>query len=123
MKHLSSFMRGCSVALLMLLWLAGPAARAQAPAWQSAVLVGSPLYYGVTAMTTDASGNVLLAGTFSGTLLLGGFSLVSAGGDDVFIAKWSPASNTYAWAQRLGGTGDEANPSLVVSGASVYVSG
>ncbi|APR82564.1 Hypothetical protein A7982_07913 [Minicystis rosea] len=41
-------------------------------------------------MAVDDKGNVFLAGDFYGSVNLGGGSLVSAGGNDVFVAKLSP---------------------------------
>ncbi|GAB3582069.1 hypothetical protein GCM10027345_25690 [Hymenobacter daeguensis] len=71
----------------------------------------------------DASGNVYVTGLFTGTLTLGPTTLVSAGGNDVFVAKWSEASNGFLWAQRAGGTGDDQPYALALNGASVYVTG
>lgn len=42
------------------------------------------------AVAADATGNVLLAGNFQGTIDLGGGPLVSEGGYDVVIAKFAP---------------------------------
>jgi hypothetical protein len=39
------------------------------------------------AIAADADGNVLVAGTFQGTVELGGPTMTSAGGDDLFVAK------------------------------------
>ena len=42
-------------------------------------------------VAADASSNILMAGDFSGSLDFGGgLSLTSAGGSDVFVAKFSP---------------------------------
>ena len=123
MKHFSSLLRGgFSAALLLLLWLVGPAARAQAPAWQSAIITLGGYSY-VQATTTDVDGNVYLAGTFSGTLSLGSLTLVAAGGDDIFVAKWNSSRNAFAWAQQAGGTGYEQATGIAVSGTSVYIGG
>ncbi|MGY3088172.1 hypothetical protein ACVWYF_001205 [Hymenobacter sp. UYAg731] len=106
MKHFSSLLRGSlSAALLVLLWLAGPAARAQAPAWQMAVAVNQTFNTGsrTQAIATDASGNVFVTGSFSGTTSFGSIDLMSNGGTDVFIAKWSPITSDFVWAQRAGG--------------------
>ena len=64
-----------------------------------------------------------LAGVFANTVVLGGTTLTSRGGSDVFVAKFNPASNRFVWAQRAGGTGDDGATALVVSGTSVYVAG
>jgi hypothetical protein len=111
--------------------LAGPLARAQAPDWQSAYLVGGNAYSQIKAIATDASGNVYLAGSFSNaTFTLGTITLtnaVTSGSTvgmsrDAFVAKWSPVTRTFVWAQRAGGTTDrDAATALAVSGTSVYV--
>lgn len=111
--------------------LAGPLARAQAPDWQTAYLAGGNAYSQVTAIATDASGNVYLAGSFSNaTFTLGTITLtnaVTSGSTvgmsrDAFVAKWSPITRTFVWAQRAGGTTDrDAATALVVSGTGIYV--
>jgi hypothetical protein len=62
---------------------------------------GYAVSYGIA---TDDSGNVFLAGEFSGTLYSASGSLTSAGGSDIVIAKYSPAGSRLWW-RSLGGTG------------------
>lgn len=50
----------------------------------------------------DKSGNILLSGVFSNTLTIGGTVLVSAGLEDVFIAKYN-STGEHVWAKRAGG--------------------
>ncbi|MDO7850551.1 T9SS type A sorting domain-containing protein [Hymenobacter convexus] len=97
-------------------------AHAQAPAWQTAVALNGAAST-VKATTTDANGDVYVAGPFTGTVGFGTASLTSAGGVDVFVAKWSRASASFVWAQRAGGTGDESATAVAVSSAGVYVAG
>ncbi|WP_210516964.1 T9SS type A sorting domain-containing protein [Hymenobacter terricola] len=127
MKHLSSLMRGGPAAglLLTLLWLAGPAARAQAPAWQMAVAVNQTLGTSseVQAMVADANGNVFVAGNFTGTTSFGNIDLTSVGGSDIFIARWSPVTGSFTWAQRAGGTANDYAGAIAVSGGGIYVAG
>lgn len=54
-----------------------------------------------TAVACDASGNVVVAGYFSGNVNFGGGTLTSAGSRDVFVAKFDPAGN-HLWSQRFG---------------------
>jgi hypothetical protein len=111
--------------LLFSLLLPGPAAHAQAPAWQMAVATDQAGSYfsQVGATATDASGNVYVAGRFAGTVQFGSSTLTSAGVVDVFVAKWSPATRSFVWAQRAGGAGFDHATALAVNGTSVYLTG
>jgi hypothetical protein len=53
----------------------------------------------------DNSGNVYVAGTFSGSLIIGTNQFVSAGGTDIFIAKLNPSGEPI-WSMVAGGTND-----------------
>lgn len=95
----------------------------------------------MSATATDANGNVYIAGSFIGTITLGSVTLTSSSGyylgylsypPDGFVAKWVPASGTFAWVKRM--TNDAFYPTgyfdyrlrierLVVSGTSVYLCG
>jgi hypothetical protein len=65
---------------------------------------GSDIAYGVT---VDGGGNVLVAGSFQNTIDFGSGALTSAGGADMFVAKYAPAG-TPTWSKRFGGTTEEA---------------
>ncbi|MGI4875529.1 MAG: beta strand repeat-containing protein [Janthinobacterium lividum] len=91
------------------------------PAWQSVNVAASYSY--ISWAQPDASGNVVVAGSFSGTLTLGGTTLTSAGGTDLFVAKYNPGINAYVWAQRAGSTLNDSVYGLVVNGSSLYVAG
>src|SRR5439155_25059398 len=56
------------------------------------------------AVAADSRGNLVVAGYFQGTADFGGGPLTSAGGFDIFVAKFSP-TGTYLWGKRYGGTG------------------
>ena len=76
----------------------------------------------VRAVRTDAANNVLLAGTFNGTLNLGGADLVSSG-TEIFVAKLSP-SGAHVWSQRFGDAAYQAAYGLAVDGnGAVIVTG
>ena len=75
----------------------------------------------------DGSGNVVLTGIFQGTVdfdpSANTSTLTSAGGNDIFIAKYS-SSGTYVWAKGMGGTGTDQGTSLVLDGSgNVFVTG
>ncbi len=61
---------------------------------------GTATDYGL-ALAADSTGNILATGIFSGVADFGGVTLTSAGGYDVFVAKYS-ASGTVIWARRYG---------------------
>jgi Beta-propeller repeat len=61
----------------------------------------------------DATGNVLIAGSFEGSINLGGVTLDSAGNKDVFLAKLGSTGN-LTWQKRFGDPNDQ-----VVTGFAV----
>ncbi|WP_156176078.1 T9SS type A sorting domain-containing protein [Hymenobacter terrenus] len=72
---------------------------------------------------TDADGNIYIAGRFVGSATFGSTVLTSAGDFDAFVAKWSPATNSFVWAQRVGGAGRDEATAVAVSGTNVYLAG
>jgi hypothetical protein len=52
-------------------------------------------------VSVDASGNVLVGGRFTGVASMGGSSLVSAGGTDIYVAKYTSAGS-HVWSRRYG---------------------
>jgi hypothetical protein len=73
-------------------------------------------------------GSAFAVGSFEGTAVFGAgdpgeTALASAGGTDVFVARWG-ADGHLAWAVRAGGTGDDAAAEVRVLGdGSVFVAG
>ncbi|HEY4329457.1 MAG TPA: hypothetical protein VGN88_06955, partial [Phycisphaerae bacterium] len=64
----------------------------------------------------DSHDNILLTGSFSGTLDVdpgaGVFNLTSAGGSDAMVAKYDPNGN-FVWAKSFGGSGDDTSAKIV----------
>lgn len=54
-----------------------------------------------TTATVDQVGNVLVTGYFQGTVDFGAGPLISAGGFDIFLAKFDPNGN-HLWSKRFG---------------------
>ncbi len=76
-----------------------------------------------SSVATDPSGNIIVAGSFSATLNLGGADLVSAGGYDIFVAKYN-AAGAHQWSQRFGSSGTDAGYSVATDASgNVFVTG
>ena len=75
-------------------------------------------------IVTDASGNSYATGDFKGTATIGSSVLVSAGQNDAFVTRISPAG-TVAWALDVGGTGSDAGFGVTLdrTGGNVYATG
>jgi hypothetical protein len=65
---------------------------------------------------TDAAGNLYLAGNFEQTYDPGSGSLVSSGGSDVFVAKYTPEL-VPLWGRAIGTAADEFFADLAVDGS------
>ncbi|MBW6513259.1 MAG: hypothetical protein K0B87_00665 [Candidatus Syntrophosphaera sp.] len=97
--------------------------------WSSTgVPVGGVFFpdYGLSTGLTvavDSAGKALVAGSFSGSVDFGGHLLTSAGGDDIFVIKLTPAG-VVEWARRAGGEGNDQAISLAIDSTdAVYVTG
>jgi hypothetical protein len=74
-------------------------------------------------ITSDASGNVLVAGDFEGGLDLGGGLLTSAGDRDVFVVKLDPDGH-HSWSKRFGDHLDQVAVSIAADASgNVLVAG
>jgi hypothetical protein len=96
-------------------------------AYQWAQRFGSTIDdYGYS-VAVDQSDNVLLAGFFNGSVSFGGTTLVSGGGADGFIAKFS-STGGHLWSRNMGGIGSDtansiacdANGNVLVTGSYTY---
>jgi hypothetical protein len=79
------------------------------------------------AIAIDASGNVYITGTFSGTVDfdpgVGTFNLTSAGGSGIFISKLDDSGN-FVWAKAMSGTVDGYSYSIALDASgNVYIAG
>lgn len=74
-------------------------------------------------VAVDNSGNIFVTGHFTQTADFGGNQLTSAGGSDIFVAKYT-ASGAHLWSQSYGTTGaDYAHGVAVDLSGNVYVTG
>jgi len=77
----------------------------------------------VSSIALDASGNIFLGGSFTGTGNFGGASLINKGQADAFLAKYDSQGNPQ-WALSFGGTsGDVINKIAVDSQGNVIITG
>jgi Secretion system C-terminal sorting domain len=83
----------------------------------------------VRELNLDYTYNILLTGTFLGTVdfnpdIIGSYTLTSAGGRDVFVCKLDTGGN-FIWAKQIGGTGvyQDGNSIDVDGIGDVYVTG
>ena len=66
------------------------------------------------AVAVDSNGDVAIVGDFQGSLNLGGTTLVSAGGYDVFVAKYSGSTGAHLWSRSGGGLGADSGKGVAV---------
>jgi len=96
---------------------------AQGYAWAKGLGGGS--YEAGNDIAADKAGNVYITGYYqSSTMDFGGIAtLTSAGGDDVFLAKYDAGGNPL-WAKSIGGSGAESGNGVAADGAgNVYITG
>lgn len=81
-------------------------------------------YNFVNAIAVDGASNIVVAGSFMGSVNMGSTTLVSNGYSDIFIAKLD-ASGNYWWAKSIGNTWDsERATRLTIDAANnLYVGG
>jgi hypothetical protein len=76
-----------------------------------------------TAVTTDASGNIIVTGAYQGSVNFGGAALTSAGGNDIFLAKFN-AAGEHVWSKSFGGGKDQSGRAVTTDPlGNVYVTG
>jgi len=77
-----------------------------------------------SSITTDASGNVYVTGSFqSDTITFDAITLINNGSTDMFIAKYDANGNTV-WAKSAGGSSSDHSSSITTDASgNVYVTG
>jgi len=70
--------------------------------WQK-LIPGSTEWDSAQAVVFDASGNIITGGNFTNAITICGANMVSAGGEDGWLAKFD-TNSTCLWAKRIGGT-------------------
>jgi hypothetical protein len=85
--------------------------------WTKLLVTGNP-----KALAGDAAGNVVVAGTYAGSLDVGNGATISKGGYDIFAAKLSDKGSVL-WSKSFGDAGDQdaAGVALTAGGDPVFV--
>ncbi len=73
-------------------------------------------------IATDSAGNTVVVGSFDGAIDLGGGTLTTAGGNDIFIARYL-ASGAHDWSFRYGGGATDLAYAVAMDGAEPVVVG
>ncbi len=79
--------------------------------WEWTKTAGGPALDKVTGVAMDLTGNVFICGYFDSTIAFDSTKLISAGGTDVFIAKYD-ADGILLWAKQVGGQNDDFASSI-----------
>lgn len=96
---------------------------ADLPAVDWATRHGGPTDDRGLSIAVAPNGDLVMAGTFTGTMNLGGAPMGSAGGADAWVARYS-AAGTFRWSTKLGGIGADLAAGVAVDpNGDVYVVG
>jgi hypothetical protein len=77
----------------------------------------------VNKVAVDGSGGPVVTGYFNASVDFGGGMLTSAGGKDIFVARYS-SNGSHVWSKRMGGSLDDIAKSVAVDGGgNVVVTG
>ncbi|MEI7980490.1 MAG: SBBP repeat-containing protein [Bacteroidota bacterium] len=90
--------------------------------WLKKIGDGQNYVFG-NSVATDNSSNVIVSGIFTASLTIGTHTLIDAGWDDTFIAKFDGNGNVI-WAQRAGGDNTEYCGFASIDGSNnIYLTG
>lgn len=111
---------------LLLLCIANLNSFAQSPNWQWAKSVGGTYNNEAKSVTTDATGNVYVAGIFKNTSITFGSTTLTnttTNKEDIFIVKYDATGNVI-WAKNAGGTNSDHAQSIITDASgNIYVAG
>jgi beta-propeller repeat-containing protein len=118
-----TFYCSLKLALAILFLIAAPAQAEPAPHWtQAARFGGSGTDIGA-AIRISRHGDRYVTGSFSTVATFGGKTLTSAGGSDIFLAKYARGGQLL-WLVQAGGSGDDAANDLSLDEVgNIYVTG
>jgi hypothetical protein len=98
---------------------------AQVPDWVWAKSGSGGGHDVVTAVATDASGNVYATGSFTDSIVFGSFTLtnIDTSRSDIFVVKYNSSGNLI-WAKSGGGTGKDSATAITTDDfGNVYITG
>lgn len=84
---------------------------ANAQSWMWTKVAGGPTIDKITGIATDLTGDIFVTGYFDSTIVFDNVRLVSAGGTDIFVAKYD-VDGILLWAKQVGGLNDDYASSI-----------
>jgi hypothetical protein len=85
--------------------------------------IGGTGYDHAMGLGVDAENNIVICGSFEGSINFGGADLINAGGYDIFVAKFN-ADGEHLWSQAYGDIGSDQSINLAIdSGGEIIVTG
>ena len=103
--------------------ISGQVLAQSAPTWTRAVSFGGSGSDDGYAVKVDTGGNRYVTGDFSGSASFGDRVLDSAGGKDIFLAKFD-RSGVLHWLLQVGGAGDDVGQDIALDRAgNIYLTG
>jgi hypothetical protein len=85
--------------------------------WSKALVGSAQSYSGFEKpLAVDGAGNVVLTGSYNATIDLGGGTLTSTGGADVYFLKLN-TTGAHVWSKSYGGSGDDDGNAVALSAA------
>jgi hypothetical protein len=79
--------------------------------------IGGALDDAASDVAVDSKGNVYLTGAFQGSVNLGGGTVTSVGGFDIYLTSFD-SSGTYRWSKHVGSTGEDRGVAVAVDGSN-----